>query len=70
MAWRGEPSSSRGKLHRSRLANHESGHLPGDLLVNEGRFLGGTTEHVAHIFHGHLALKVFKIIYNGLSPRI
>ena len=36
--------------------NHESRryNLPSDSLVNEGRLLRGTTEHVAHIFHWHI----------------
>ena len=33
----------------------ESCHLQNDALIDEGRLLLGTTEHVDHIFHGHLA---------------
>ena len=28
--------------------------LPCDSIINESRLLGGTTEHVAHIFHWHM----------------
>ena len=42
-----------GESTHSQIVNKIDLNLPGDGIVDEGGLLGGSSEHVAHIFHWH-----------------